>query len=238
MISLLFKNMEKSIIQGNSHRTQRVKNSETDKLFINSFAWTNILLTFLQDILKPPLFPKLLNEKNKKKIKIKVGGGPGKNIKKELEDEIKYQRIKNFDVLDLDKNNYNNIDNIKNKFYKREEKNTNKNDNLDYTNKMSLSEILLKFIQFIGYFFNYRYIMVNTNYEYQGFMPKIEKIKSKDEFVKLVYKKCDDPDNALLIREPFDHTYNPCKSVSPDKLDEIQEKFRKIYINILEKGEI
>ena len=103
---------------------------------------------------------------------------------------------------------------------------------------MSLSEILLKFIQFIGYFFNYRYIMVNTNYEYQGFMPKIEKIKSKDEFVKLVYKKCDDPDNALLIREPFDHTYNPCKSVSPDKLDEIQEKFRKIYINILEKGEI
>ena len=215
-----------------------IKNSETDKLFINSFAWTNILLTFLQDILKPPLFPKLLNEKNKKKIKIKVGGGPGKNIKKELEDEIKYQRIKNFDVLDLDKNNYNNIDNIKNKFYKREEKNTNKNDNLDYTNKMSLSEILLKFIQFIGYFFNYRYIMVNTNYEYQGFMPKIEKIKSKDEFVKLVYKKCDDPDNALLIREPFDHTYNPCKSVSPDKLDEIQEKFRKIYINILEKGEI
>ena len=217
-----------------------IKNTEKDKLFINSFAWTNILLTFLQDILKPPLFPKLLNERNKKKIRIKVGGGPGRSIKKELKDEIKYQRIRNFDVLDLDldKNNYNNIDNIKNKFYKKEEKNESKNDNVDYSNKMSLSEILLKFVQFIGYFFNYRYVMVNTNYEYQGFISKIEKIKSKDEFVKTVYNNCDDPDNTLLIREPFDHTYNPCKSVTSDKLDEIQEKFRKIYINILEKGEI
>ena len=217
-----------------------IKNTEKDKLFINSFAWTNILLTFLQDILKPPLFPKLLNERNKKKIRIKVGGGPGRSIKKELKDEIKYQRIRNFDVLDLDldKNNDNNIDNIKNKFYKKEEKNERKNDNVDYSNKMSLSEILLKFVQFIGYFFNYRYVMVNTNYEYQGFISKIEKIKSKDEFVKTVYNNCDDPDNTLLIREPFDHTYNPCKSVTSDKLDEIQEKFRKIYINILEKGEI
>ena len=98
--------------------------------------------------------------------------------------------------------------------------------------------ILLKFVQYIGYFFNYRYTLVDSSYEYQGFVPKIAKIESRDDFVKIVYKKCDDPDNALLIREPFDHTYNPCKSVSPDKLDEIQEKFRKIYINILEKGEI
>ena len=59
-----------------------IKNSGDDKSFINSFAWTNILLTFLQDILDPPLFPKLLNEKNKDKITIMVGGGPGKNKKK------------------------------------------------------------------------------------------------------------------------------------------------------------
>ena len=47
----------------------KIKNNEKDKLYINSFAWTNILLTFLQDILNPPLFPRLLNEKNKKNFK-------------------------------------------------------------------------------------------------------------------------------------------------------------------------
>ena len=33
-----------------------IKNSEEKKIYINSFAWTNILLAFLQDILNPPLF--------------------------------------------------------------------------------------------------------------------------------------------------------------------------------------
>ena len=104
--------------------------------------------------------------------------------------------------------------------------------------KMPVAEILLKFVQYIGYFFNYRYTLVDSSYEYQGFVPKIDKIESRDDFVKIVYKKCDDPDNALLIREPFDNTYNPCKSVSPEKLDKIQKIFREIYINILEKGKI
>ena len=221
-----------------------IKNIEDDKSYINSFAWTNILLTFLQDILDPPLFPKLLNEKNKNNITIKVGGGPGKNIKKQLENEIEYQKLRDFDVMELDEdcNNIKNIEQIKEQFYGKEEKNkkNNTDDYMTFTskNKMSVSEILLKFVQFIGYFFNYKYTMVNASYEFQGFMPKIEKIKSKDGFVNIVYKTCEHPENTLFIREPFDHTYNPCKSVPPDKLDKIQEEFRKIYINILEKGEI
>ena len=88
-----------------------IKNSGDDKSFINSFAWTNILLTFLQDILDPPLFPKLLNEKNKDKITIMVGGGPGKNKKKTLETEVEFQNIRDFDVMELDSDN-NNIKNI------------------------------------------------------------------------------------------------------------------------------
>ena len=219
-----------------------IKNTENEKIYINSFAWTNILLTFLQDILDPPLFPRLLNEKNKRNINITVGGGKGRGQSKKLEEEIGCQRQKKFNVVKLDRNN--NIDDIitlKNQFYGKDENKKDKWNNDNYftiKNKMPASEILLKFVQFIGYFFNYRYTMVNTSYEYQGFMPKIEKIESKDEFVKSVIKKCQDFDNELLIREPFDHTYNPCKSVPPEKLDEIQEKFRKIYINILEKGEI
>ena len=226
----------------------KIKNSEESKLYINSFAWTNILLAFLQDILSPPLFPRLLNEKNRKRITIKVGGGlrdkDKKKVSKELDDEIACQRDKDFDVFETDKNKNSYIKNIKDKFYKNEENDKNKeeyskNDKiLTCKNKMPAAEILLKFVQYIGYFFNYRYTIVDSSYEYQGFNPKLEKLQSKDDFVRNVYKKCDDPDNALLIREPFDNTYNPCKSVSSDKLDEIQEIFRKIYINILEKGKI
>ena len=228
-----------------------IKNTDKDKIYINSFAWTNILLTFLQDILDPPLFPRLLNEKNKRNIRIKVGGGAGKNVKKKLNEEIAYQKMRNFNVAQLDQNYHIYYsENIKNQFYENEEnkkaKKENMNNNMNYTirNKMPVSEILLKFVQFIGYFFNYKYTMVNTSYDYQGFMPKIEKIKSKDEFVKCVINKNrgtdkeKDIEDILLIREPFDHTYNPCKSVSPEKLDEIQEKFREIYINILKNGEI
>jgi hypothetical protein len=215
---------------------KKIKNSEEQKIYINSFAWTNILLTFLQDILDPPLFPRLLNEENKRQILIKVGGGKinnGKKEEKKLEDEFNCQGIKKFMVFkDYEKN----FKEIKDKFYdikKKEGKTT-----ITKKNNMAVSEILLKFIQFIGYFFNYKYTMVNSSYENQGFIPKIVKNKSNDEFVKCVFKKCDDLDDTLLIREPFDHTYNPCKSVPHEKLDEIQEKFRNIFINIFEKGEL
>ena len=103
---------------------------------------------------------------------------------------------------------------------------------------MVVSEILLKFVQFIGYYFNYKYSIVNTSYKHQCFMPKIEKKRTKDEFDRFFFKKCDDEEDKLLIREPFDHTYNPCKTVSMENLEEIKKVFRQIYINILEKGEI
>ena len=205
---------------------KKIKNSEEEKIYINSFAWTNILLTFLQDILDPPLFPKLLNEKNRRIITIKVGSGKGKNKRKELEDEINCQRINKFNAFDQD-----NIKEIKNN-YKG-------NKGLFYEkNNMAVSEILLKFIEFIGYYFNYKYTCVNTSYEYQSFMPKIQKNKLKDIYTKIFFKKCDEEEDCLLIREPFDHTYNPCKTVSKEKLEKIKEVFREIYVNILDKGEI
>ena len=103
---------------------------------------------------------------------------------------------------------------------------------------MAASEILLKFIEFIGFYFNYKYTIVNTCYEFQSFMPKIQKDKLKDDGTRHFFRKCDEDEDLLLIREPFDYTYNPCKTVSKEKLEIIKEVFREIYINILEKGEI
>ena len=213
---------------------KKIKNSEKNKSYINSFAWTNILLTFLQDILDPPLFPRLLNEENKKSIEIKVGGGKGKGEAKILNDEIPCQNTRKFDVFDYPNNN---LEEIKTKFYGIN-KNEETNKGLKGKNKMTVSEIFLKFAQFIGYYFNYRYTIVNSCYEYQSFMPKVFKNKLKDGNTKYFFKKCNDDDDLLLIREPFDYTYNPCKTVPKENLEEIKRIFRDIYINILEKGTI
>ena len=213
-----------------------IKNSEEEKIYINSFAWTNILLTFLQDILEPPLFPRLLIEDNQKNINIKVGGGIGKEKKKILEDEFISQNIRKFNVIKDIKY----LKTIENNFYKKE-KNEDKEEKKKVffgRNQMAVSEILLKFIEFIGYYFNYKYTIVNTCYEFQSFMPKIQKDKLKDDGTRHFFKKCDQEEDLLLIREPFDYTYNPCKTVSKEKLDYIKEVFREIYVNILERGEI
>ena len=212
---------------------KHIKNSEKEKIYINSFAWTNILLTFLQDILDPPLFPRLLNENNMKRINIKVGGGIGKDKKKELINEFSSQNNRYFYIIE----NPNKMREIEIKFYeagKKEEK------KIFYgRNQMSASEILLKFIQFIGYYFNYKYTFVNSSYKSQCFMPKIEKFNLKDDKdAKFFFDKCKDEEEILLIREPFDYTYNPCKTVQKEKLELIKKTFREIYINILEKGEI
>ena len=213
---------------------KKIKNSENQKSYINSFAWTNILLAFLQDILDPPLFPRLLNEENKRNIEIKVGGGKGKGETKILADEIPCQNTKKFDVFDYPNNN---LEEIKNKFYGTNQKGEN-NKGLKGKNQMTASEIFLKFAQFIGYYFSYRYTIVNSCYEYQSFMPKVLKRKLKDKNTQYFFKKCDEDDDLLLIREPFDYTYNPCKTVPKENLEEIKKIFRDIYINILEKGTI
>ena len=213
-------------------KKKNIKNTEKDKIYINSFAWTNILLTFLQDILDPPLFPKLLNEDNKRQITIKVGGGIGNDKKKELKDEFYCQNKRKFNVI----KEQNNLKEIESKFY---DTGKNKKNIFSGKNQMCASEILLKFIQFIGYYFNYKYTIVNSSYEFQSFMPKIQKNKIKDEFTKFFFNKCkEEEEDLLLIREPFDYTYNPCKAVSSDNLEDIKKIFRKIYINILEKGSI
>jgi hypothetical protein len=113
-----------------------IKNTEEDKSYINSFAWTNILLTFLQDILEPPLFPRLLIEDNQKNINIKVGGGIGKEKKKTLEDEFISQNIRKFNVIKDIKY----LKTIENNFYKKE-KNIFKMQK-DYLKNLELKSIL------------------------------------------------------------------------------------------------
>ena len=41
----------------------KIKSTENKNEFLNSFSWMILLITFLQDIIKPHILPKLLSDK-------------------------------------------------------------------------------------------------------------------------------------------------------------------------------
>ena len=47
--------------------------------FLNSFSWMILLLSFLQDIIKPPILPKILSDKYNSIKNIKIHYINGKN---------------------------------------------------------------------------------------------------------------------------------------------------------------
>lgn len=88
--------------------------------------------------------------------------------------------------------------------------------NLSNINKSDLkhqsdtsSELLTQFFYFYGYEFCPTLKMINVSHSHKVF-PNREKYESlfASEFVA---KNCDD--QLILIREPFNHTYNPAKNV-------------------------
>ena len=204
-----------------------IKNDETNKTYLNSFSWMCILLCFLQDIIDPPILPKLLDyNKNIKEITIKIGGKIKGVNKENFNDVINSEKIESFYSIDFKK-----IDEfINNKQFISE-------------NKMTVSEIFLMFCKFIGFYFHYQTICANCSFEFQGFVPKkfLQEnmlkgdIKGKNFFKKVMLK---DNFENIYIREPFDHTYNPAKEVSNENMNFIIKQFKEIYFKIINNGDI
>ena len=204
-----------------------IKNDDNNKNYLNSFSWMCILLCFLQDIIEPPILPKLLNNthnNNDNFINILVGGGIKGSKKLNFEDVIKSEKSESFYPI-----NFKEIDEfIENKKFISQ-------------NKMTVSEIFLMFCKFIGFYFYYHSICVNCSFEFQGFVPKrlLQEntlrgdVKGKKFFQKVIEKYSY---NNIYIREPFDHTYNPAKSVTNEKMDFIIKQFKNIYFQIVNNG--
>ncbi len=261
-----------------------LKNTETNKNYINSYSWALILITYLQN-LKKPILPKLLEyDRSREKsgyYELKI---INKRIFTNLKDNI--NEISNFNFIDDSNILYNNKKSTsaqcvgsliyKNKvkeFYDKKKmfnKNTLKNQikhylnslvstqfyelsthfsNLDKNrcvlkfikncdNDMTLSEILIKFIEFFIFYFEFEFNFISVSYHNEGFCSK--KIfngkkneytfnfnEFKNEFVVSKYFL----ENYSLIRDPFDHSYNPIK-VSREKFNEIKKKFKDFYFSI------
>ena len=162
----------------------KITNLTKDNYYLNSFSWTTLLITFLQDIIQPPILPKLFSEKEiNDKIKkiIKFGNGKGidknnKNTEKNFSqffESLKEEIIHIPDCLI-------NKDKTK-KIYIKFNKN-NENNKVE-KNNLTCAEILLKFLEFIAYYFKYDTLYVRCSLENEGFfnMSEIENIYNNDD---------------------------------------------------------
>jgi DNA polymerase sigma len=207
-------------------------NTDKFKLYLNSFSWMLLLLTFLQDVVNPPVLPKLLQDSNKS-IRLIISGNKKKD-KEKRNNQKGYQKnicevmdnssLKEFEVTSDFMENYENV--------YLEFKSTNKNE-------MSLAELFLKFLEFVIFYFKYDSVYANCSFSGECFMNKsmITSYDSKDKFSN-IYKGVVNKNKkySIIIRDPFDHTYNPAQTLHIERATEFINKLKSFYFDILENG--
>ena len=219
--------------------------------FLNSFCWMSLLVNFLQDIIYPPILPKLYSDKNGNIIYKDVEFGKNKT-KNGFVNKVNF---KNF-IIHLNKEKIPISDIIfdKNKIRKIYNKNISKN-----KNKLSCAEILLKFIEFIAFYFKFDTIYSEISIEREGFFNLNEIkdlvndksqndydiIKYNNDFYNYFTKKYLKSkfynkkvrDGFILIRDPLDNHYNPGQKFKDERnLDVFIDQLRFSYSILISHG--
>ena len=212
---------------------------------MNSFCWMVLLSTFLQDIIKPPILPKLLSDKN--------------NIIKSC--KINYPNYYNNDIFDLTFESF--IANIQSKninlpeclFDKKslfeiyKEQIINGKKILLGKNDLSCSEIFLHFLEFIIFYFNKNLIYVNCSIENEGYESMNNILNSNDEnfieyykniYAKKIYTYDNEiqKDGEILIRDPIDPNYNPAHTFNSKNYFYFINSLKRGYLNLLKYGDL
>lgn len=219
----------------------KIKNEGYNKFYLNSFCWVMLLITFLQDIIKPAILPKLLKNAKQTKKQISLGG--------------KNKLFSNFKTFtNFCSNTYKTdiiapVDNYKNYIEIYETA-------IKEKNNMSVSEILIKFFEFVSYYFKSDAIYINFFFKGEGIqnISNIYLHKEEDvEFYSYYRKKYKEhriknnnslpvmaeKDGVILFREPFDGHYNPGQTFRDKiKIDEFYEKIRNAYKTLILEGSI
>ena len=196
-------------------------NCENDRYYHNTFLFMNLLVAFLQDIIEPPILPKIFNDKNSTIIPINTpfSDDSMNNKINPFIDELKYQNIyipKHLNDKETLKNIYN------------EQIGENKNN-------LTCAEIFLYFLEFLIYYYKFDTLYINNSLQFEGFDSINNILNDNDdidddencldtnypndsyfkEFLKNYYLKkknernLDNNKNALfLIRDPVNPFYN------------------------------
>ena len=216
--------------------------------FLNSFSWSLLLIAFLQDIIQPPILPKILT--NSESITIKTFFGNNKLEKEEEENcEKKFEKLsrtKNFESF-INNMELNDIQiplglgdiNTRRQNYLRQ---------IKVKNNMTCSELLLKFLEFIIYHFKYDTLFINCSFSYEGFqnIDNINYYNSEDDAKFLYYfktkyiKRVKDigRDGYFLFRDPFDPRYNPGQTLKASSLNKFFSRLNLAYFHLLEHGNL
>ena len=216
--------------------------------YLNSFSWMILLITFLQDIIKPRILPKILSHSNISltNYPIQYGQNTGKYYTKVIYsfiDNIKEENTMLPETLSNSKISF--------QIYEKDIKNEKE------TNNLSCSEIFLQFLEFIIYYFKSDSVYVNCSIENEGYESiynilnyydnnvEVNRIDSRfSEYFKTKYCKAKNyPDNKktrdglILIRDPLDPHYNPAQSLRVGCYKTFIENIKFGYLNLLKYGD-
>ena len=238
----------------------KINNVSEDKnhSFLNSFSWSLILIAFLQDIIQPPVLPKILSNSeifitqcffgNNKIEKDEEEKTFDKNLEKGNDNKFeKVLKLKNFESF------INNMEikdveiplglgdiNYRKEIYQKQ---------IKEKNNMTCSELLLKFLEFVIFHFKYDTLFVNCSFSYEGFQ-NIEAINypKEDEDIKFLsyfktkyIKKIRDEkvrDGYFLLRDPFDPRYNPGQTLKASSLKKFFSRLKLAYYHLLKYGNL
>ena len=222
---------------------------------INSFSWNTLLVLFLQDIIQPPVLPKLLSNKEINEIYYKT-----------IEFGNNTRKIRITTFSDYLNNTMKEKIPIPDCLFKKDKilkiyENFKKNNYKEYgceKNVMTCSELILKFLEFIM-LLKFDSIYADCSIEKEGYfnMSDIKFLESnKNEFERQTYNnsyynyfkkkylnfrdrysKEKKRDGLVLIRDPFDPHYNPAQTFREENnLDQFMKRIKYSYSNLLKYG--
>ena len=213
----------------------KIKNYENRQYFLNSFSWMILLITFLQDIIKPQILPKILSNGNNfiSNTVIPYGNYNEKYMIKNFSSFVQNIKDENTRIPECLFNNK-----LLKKIYQEKILKHGKNN-------LSCAELFLYFLEFVIYYFKSDSVYINCSVENEAYesMSCIMNNHNKNifderfqEYFKYKYFKSVNYDNnnkktrdgIFLIRDPFDPHYNPAQT--------LRNKYYKIFIENLQKG--
>jgi hypothetical protein len=223
-----------------------------DSYYLNTYSFMSLLVAFLQDIISPPILPKIFSEKKSQLIPKSFPYIPELNERKfnAFIDSIKYENIHLPKII----------------FEKEELKKIYKEQIGNNKNNLSCAEIFLHFLEFLIFYFKFDTLYVNCSLDYEGFDSMNNLINDDDdededtlkyqnpndkhfkEYFKNNYytkrkdkeeKEIDKDKGLYFIRDPVNPFHNPASSLNNKKKNLYQNFFLKLrngYIKLLRNG--
>ena len=224
----------------------QLKNNSENKIdYLNSFSWMILLITFLQDIINPPVLPKLLTNQPKKNYIFQYGN----NYRRDKFFESFIGNIKEENTF-IPNFNYDRV--TLEKIYKEQ---------IVKKNNLSCAELFLYFLEFIIYYFKSDSVYANFSAENEGYESiynilntsfKNEKnqnpqsnateerfqeyFKNKYCKIKSYYDNKKTKDGMILIRDPLDPHYNPAHTLRAGNYKTFIDNLKKGYFILLKYG--